>query len=145
MMRVCNIGETDTYVNGTKVQERETWSKKQGSRREKTKTEREEKWGKDKNQHNSFPLISTVYNIKAITGCLCQRVWNNTLVSGREMRRGRKKRRRGGRVSGCSSPSAGTKACCCSNKYQGYWHQQQGNRPFLLYVVFLSQPHWYQH
>ena len=27
-----------------------------------------------------FPLNSSVYNVKAITCCLCQRVWNNTLV-----------------------------------------------------------------
>lgn len=60
--------------------------------------QREEKRGKDENQHNSFPLISSVYNIKAIKGSLCQRVWNNTLVSGREMRRGRKRRGKAGRV-----------------------------------------------
>lgn len=97
-----------------------------------------EKWEKDENQHYSFPLISAVYNFKAITACLCQRVWNNTLEEVRK-----KGRRRGGRVCGCSSPSAGTKACCCSNKYQGYWHKQQGLRAILV-LFGLSQPLWYQ-
>lgn len=35
---------------------------------------------KNWNQHNSFPLISSVYNIKTIKGCFCQRILNNTLV-----------------------------------------------------------------
>ncbi len=59
--------------------------KEKGGKRQRQK-EREEKQEKDKDQHNSFSLISSMYNIKAITGCLCQHVWNNTLVSGGEMR-----------------------------------------------------------
>lgn len=73
-------------VNGKRLRERNMEEKRESGRK-KTKTERERKTQeKDKNQHNSFPLISSTYNIKAITGCLCQRVWNNTLVSGGKMR-----------------------------------------------------------
>lgn len=72
-----------------------------GGKKTKIEREREKEWErdrarrkarkKDKNQHNSFPLISSVCNIKAITGCLCQRLWNNTLVSGGEVRWGRRR------------------------------------------------------
>lgn len=44
-------------------------------------------WKKNLNQHNSFPPISSMYNIKAIKGCFCQRILGNTLVSGWERER----------------------------------------------------------
>lgn len=37
------------------------------------------------------PLISSMYNIKAIRCRLCQHVWNNTLVTDGEMKRERRK------------------------------------------------------
>lgn len=108
------------YVNGTRERE---WGK-EGQRVGKRQRQRR----KNKNQHNSFPLISSVYNIKAITGCFCQRVWNNTLVSAGEMRWGRRRRsRKVERPCGWSAPSAGTKTCCCSKRCRGYWHHQQGS------------------
>lgn len=108
------------YVNGTRERE---WGK-EGQRVGKRQRQRR----KNKNQHNSFPLISSVYNIKAITGCFCQRVWNNTLVSAGEMRWGTRRRsRKVERPCGWSAPSAGTKTCCCSNRCREYWHHQQGS------------------
>lgn len=49
--------------------------------RRKTKTE-------EKQESAKFfpPFVSNMYNIKAITCCLCQRVRNNTLVTEDEMR-----------------------------------------------------------
>lgn len=65
---------------------RESKRKRDRTAEEKTDWGTGERREKDKNQHNSFPLISSMHNIKAITGCLCQRIWNNTLVSAQEMR-----------------------------------------------------------
>lgn len=47
--------------------------------------------GKDRKEKTRIstihpPLIFSMYNIKAITASLCQRVWNNRLVSEGEMR-----------------------------------------------------------
>lgn len=71
------------YVNGTRVGERgrEQHGGKEGAREEKDKDRR-----KARISTIFFPLISSVYNIKAITCCLCQRVRNNTLVTEEEMR-----------------------------------------------------------
>lgn len=69
------------------------WEREEGKResgREKTKTGKKSE-GKTRISTIHSPLISSVYDIKAITGCLCQRVWNNTLVSEGEMRWGRRR------------------------------------------------------
>lgn len=113
--------------------------KKQGSEEEKDK----EKWEKDKNQHNSFPLISAVYNIKAITACLCQRVWNNTLVSGREMRWGRKgRRRKEGEFVDVPLHQLEPRlvAAVTNTRVTDTTTRQQT----FLALFCLSQPHWYQ-
>lgn len=84
------------------------------------------------------PLISGMYNIKAITCRLCQHVWNNTLVTDGEMKRGRRKSEDEG-LWGWNAPSAGTKTCCCSNKYKGGDDNLSISALFLLIFARLAR------